>query len=83
MSGPRAVATGSSRYLLKRNISRAKARAGIKGDAIPGLRSLRSLTRGYTLSPLRGWLTVSNDALNVSGRSSKPADAFVLRRGKN
>ncbi len=27
------------------------------GDVIPGLRSLRSLTRGYHLPPLRGWLT--------------------------
>ena len=27
------------------------------GDLNPGLRSLRSLTRGYTPSPLRGLLT--------------------------
>jgi len=35
------------------------AKAGLEsfGDVIPGLRSLRSLTRGYYLSPLRGWLS--------------------------
>jgi hypothetical protein len=29
------------------------------GDLIPGLRSLRSLTRGYHLSPPRGLLTLT------------------------
>ena len=29
---------------------------GFLANVIPGLRSLRSLTRGYHLSPLRGWL---------------------------
>jgi len=33
-----------------------KADSGFFVDAIDGLRSLRSLTRGYYLPPLRGWL---------------------------
>ena len=37
-------------------LSPAKAGSGSLGDVIPGLRSLRSLTRGYHLSPLRGSL---------------------------
>lgn len=40
-------------------VSPAKAGAGIIGDVIPGLRSLRLLTRGYILSPLRGSLIVN------------------------
>jgi hypothetical protein len=42
----------------------AKAGAGIKGDLIPGLRSLRSLTRGYYLSSLRDSLSQTS-ILNV------------------
>ena len=44
--------------LSKQSSSPAKAGAEFKmGSVIPGLRSLRSLTRGYYLSPLRGSLT--------------------------
>jgi hypothetical protein len=35
------------------------AGSGFFGDSIPGLRSLRSLTRGYHLPPLRGSLPPS------------------------
>jgi hypothetical protein len=38
-------------------LSPAKAGLGFLGEVIPGLRSLRSLTRGYYPSPLRGSLT--------------------------
>src|ERR1051325_7265584 len=37
--------------------SRAEARGGFIEDLIPGLRSLRSLTRGYYLSSLRDLLS--------------------------
>ena len=38
---------------------------GSLGDVIPGLRSLRSLTRGYYIPPLRGWLSqILLDPLN-------------------
>ena len=53
MSEPGAVATG----LKIQHLSPAKAGSGFLGDVIPGLRSLRSLTRGYNLSSLRDSLT--------------------------
>ena len=39
---------------------------GFLGDLIPGLRSLRSLTRGYTLPSLRDWLTRTSSLKRVS-----------------
>jgi len=53
VSEPGAVATG----LKIQHLSPAKAGSGFLGDVIPGLRSLRSLTRGYNLSSLRDSLT--------------------------
>jgi len=45
------------RALKGRKILSPASRAlNLRGDVIPGLRSLRSLTRGYYLPPLRGWL---------------------------
>jgi len=51
------------------NVSVARSAAGIfrgDGDMIPGLRSLRSLTRGYYLSSLRDSLTSTGHSLVAS-----------------
>src|SRR5918999_498953 len=74
MSEPRAVATGSLTQLgcevstirvsgwVKHSTSVARfAGLGFLGDVIPGLRSLRSLTRGYYLSSLRDSLTQTSN----------------------
>jgi len=43
-------------------LSPAKAGSFVLGRFDPGLRSLRSLTRGYHLPPLHGWLISLADA---------------------
>ncbi len=66
VSEPGAVATGSqAQRCHTRSPFLSPARGlGSLGDVIPGLRSLRSLTRGYYLPPLRGSLTM-NPKLSV------------------
>jgi hypothetical protein len=43
--------------IRKATVCRPLRGLGTVEDLIPGLRSLRSLTPGYNLSPLRGWLS--------------------------
>ena len=45
------------RALRERNILSPASRALLIRDAIPGLRSLHSLTQGNIRTPLRDWLT--------------------------
>ena len=78
MSEPGAVATGSKiQFCIDQApyfCRRLKPALKIKGDVIPGLRSLRSLTRGYYLPPLRGLLSQTSQV------ESMPHNTVFLER---
>jgi hypothetical protein len=60
------------------HLSPAKAGFGIEGDMTPGLRSLRSLTRGYYMSPLCGSVTRTNSFIHCHALSAQHNKALQL-----